>query len=120
MQDLRDKNDDDSDDDVDDYRTQARQLLIDSTKNNVEKNLKEARLAERDVLIISSRVILSLVTAKWYKKNPPAIDEVRLLETISMSAHARRYGNQAAGIENHLLTNSDSLALIPLSNSNPT
>ena len=52
MQELEDDNDDDSDDKVYDYQTRARQRLIDSTKNNVEKNLKEARLAMREVFIV--------------------------------------------------------------------
>lgn len=118
IEDLRDKkNDDDSEsdsddrDNVNDYQTQARQQLIDSTKKSVERNLKEARLANRDVFIVSRHVIFSLVTAKGHKKIPPAIDEVRLMETIMMSAYARRYGNQAADIEDHLLTNSSPLAL---------
>jgi hypothetical protein len=94
MQDLGyDENDDDSlaDDNVDDYilEARARQLLIDSTRNNVEKNLEEARLAKHDVFIVSSSVMLSLVTAKGHKKTTLAIDEVRLMETIFMTAHAR-------------------------------
>ena len=102
MQELEDENGDDSDDKVNDYQTRARQRLIDSTKNNVEKNLKEARLAMREVFIVSSRVIFSLVTAKGHKNTTPAIDEARLMEVILEAAHARRYGNQAPGIENHL------------------
>jgi hypothetical protein len=94
MQDLGyDENDDDSlaDDNVDDYQLEARarQMLIDSTRNNVEKNLEEARLAKHDVFIVSSSVMLLLVTAKGHKKTTLAIDEVRLMETILMTAHAR-------------------------------
>ena len=102
---------DDSDDNVDDYQTRAQQLLINSTRKNVEKTLEEARLAKRDVFIVSSHVIFSLVNAKGNKKATPAIDEAHLIETILTMAYARRYGNQAPGIENHLLTSSYSLAL---------
>ena len=84
--------------------------LIDSTRNKVEENLEEAQLAKRDVFIVSSSVMLSLVTAKRRKKTP-AIDEARFMEAISFTAHARRYGNQASGMENRLLTNSYSLSL---------
>ena len=107
-----DESDDDLDDrdNVDNYRTRALQLLIDSTRNKVEENLEEAQLAKRDVFIVSSSVMLSLVTAKRRKKTP-AIDEARLMEAISFTAHARRYGNQASGMENRLLTNSYSLSL---------
>lgn len=110
------ENDDDSDDHVtvDDYQTRARQDLIDSTRENVEKNLKEIRLEERnrDVFIVSSNVVFSLVTAKRLKKTTPVIDEARLIETILKTAHARRYGNQAPVTENHLLTDLYPLALI--------
>ena len=54
-----------------------------------------------------------LVTSKGYK-TATAIGEARLMETILKSEHARRYSNQAVGTENHLLTNSYSLALIDL------
>ena len=59
-------------------------------------NLKEARLAKRDVFIVSTgrHVIFSLVTAKGHKKTPTVFDEARLMETFLMSAHARRYSNQ--------------------------
>ena len=52
MQDLGfDEIDDNSGDNVDDYdyQAQARQQLIYSTRNSVEINLKEARLAKRFV-----------------------------------------------------------------------
>ena len=115
MQDLGyDENDDDSDDDFGDYQARARQSLIESTKNNVEKHLEVAQLAKHDVFIVSSSVIFSLVTAKRLKKTAPEIDEAFLMETILRMAYARRYGNQPLGIEYHsnivtgnLLTNHD-------------
>jgi len=97
-----DENDDDSDDNSDDNQTRARQLLIDSTRNDLEGNLKKAQLAKRDVFIVSSSVIFSLVTGKRPKENIPEIDEIRLIEAILETAHARRYGNQAQCIENQV------------------
>ena len=52
---MQDLDYDDSEDNFDDYQAQARQKLIDSTRINVEKNLEEAGLAERDVFIVSSQ-----------------------------------------------------------------
>jgi hypothetical protein len=103
MQDLGyDENDDDADDgsDLADYQRRARQLLIDSTRKNLEDNLKKAELNKHDVFIVSNNVILSLVTAKEPKKTTPVIDEARLLESILRMAHARRYGTQASA-KNH-------------------
>ena len=64
-------------------------MLIDSTRNNVEKNLEENSAGEApDVFIVSCSVIFSLVTAKGLKKITPAIDGDRLMETILKMAHA--------------------------------
>ena len=91
MQDIGyDENDDDADENFDDYQEQARQLLIDTTRKNFEDNLVKAELNKREVFIVCCSVIFSLVNAK----KTPAIDEVRLLETILKMAHERRYGNQ--------------------------
>ena len=96
MQDIGyDENDDDADD-FDDYQRRARQLLIDTTKKNVEDNLEMAGLNKHDVFIVSGSVIFSLVTAKGLKKSAPAIDEARLMESILKMAHTRRYGTQAS------------------------
>ena len=80
--------------------TQMTMFTISSTTVNRQHqeqhgktNLKEARLAKRDVFIVSRHIIFSLVTAKGRKKTPTLIDEARLMETL-MSAHARRYSNQ--------------------------
>ena len=106
MQDLGyDENDDDAVDDFDNYQRQARQLLIDNTRKNLEDNLKKAELNKHDVFIVSSSVIFSLVTAKTSKKTTPAIDETRLLESILKMAHARRYGTQAAAKDHSTLVN---------------
>jgi hypothetical protein len=91
MQDIGyDENDDDADEKFDDYQKQARQLLIDTTRKNLEENLEKAKLKKHDVFIVSCSVIFSLVNAK----KTPAIDEVCLMETILKMAHGRRYGNQ--------------------------
>jgi hypothetical protein len=91
-----DENDDDADDDFDDYQRQARQLLIDATRKNVEDNFEKAELNKHDVFLVSSSVIFSLVSAKGHKKTTPTIDEARLMETMLRMAHARRYGSQAS------------------------
>jgi hypothetical protein len=94
MRDLGyDKND--ADDDFDDFQSQARQSLVDSTKKNLEDNLKKAELNKHDVYIVSSSDIFSLVNAKTIETTP-AIDEARLMESILKMAHARRYGTQAS------------------------
>jgi hypothetical protein len=105
-----DSNDDDAEDNFDDYRTRARQLLIDTTRRNVEKNLEKAGLMKRDVFIVSGSVIFSLVTEKGNKKkSTPAIDEARLVDAILRIAHARRYGSQAPP-KNHSNVVKDSMA----------
>ena len=65
-----DKDDDDASDHYNDYQTRARQLLIDTTRKNLEQNLKIAELAKRDVFIVSNKVLYSLVTAKGNRKTP--------------------------------------------------
>ena len=102
MQDIGyDENDDEADDKFDDYQRRARQLLIDSTRKNLEDNLEKAELKKHDVFIVSGSVLFSLVTGKGIKKTTLAIDEVRLMETILKTAHARRYGTRASAAKNH-------------------
>ena len=84
------------DDNFDNYR-QARQMLIDNTRKNLEDNLQMARLKKYDVFIVSNTAILSLVTGKALKKTP-AFDEIRLTEAILKMAHSRRYGNQVSSL----------------------
>jgi hypothetical protein len=88
-----------ADDDLADYRTRARQLLIDSTRKNLEDNLKKAELNKHDVFIVSNNVIFSLVTAKEPKKT--VVDEAHLLESFLRTAHARRYGPGSQASANH-------------------
>ena len=83
-----DENDDNADDDFDDFQRRARQLLIDSTKNNLEDNLESAELNKNDVFIVSCSVIFSLVNDKAIKRTPPAIDEDHLMKSILKMAHA--------------------------------
>ena len=103
MQDLGyDEDDEDAEDDFDDYQRRALELLIDATRKNLEDNLDKAELNEHEVFLVSSSVIFSLVNGKTLKKNrdPPPIDESRLMESIVKMAHARRYGTQASA-KNH-------------------
>ena len=71
-------------------------MLIDTTRKDLEQNLEKAELTKRDVFVVSGSVIYSLVTAKGNKKTAPAIDEVRLVETILKTAYERRYGTRLA------------------------
>ena len=65
MQDLGyNENDDDADDDYDNHQTRARQLLIDTTRKNLEKSVKKAELDKHDASIVSGSAIFSLVTAQ--------------------------------------------------------
>ena len=98
---MKDLGYDSADDDTDgysvDYEARARQTLIETTKNNVEINLEEAGLATRDIFIVDSSVIYSLVTDKWNKKKSrTVIHEARLIESVLMAAHERRYVAPAA------------------------
>ena len=96
MQDLGyDENDDDVDDDFGEYQRRARQLLIDTTRKNIEENLEKAELNKHEVFIVSSDVIFSLVTDKTLKTTI-AIDELRLMKAFLKMAHARRYGTQTS------------------------
>ena len=110
MQDLGyDENDDsEPEDEYDGYQARARQILIDSTRENLEINLEKAELAKHDVFIVSESVIYSLVTGKWNKKDTQTpIDEARLVETLLKIAHSRRYGTQTPP-KNHLADSIDS------------
>jgi hypothetical protein len=101
MQDIGyDEYDDNADDDFDEYQRRARQLLIDTTRKNLEDNLEKAELNKHDVFIVAGNIIFSLVNSKAIKKTTPAIDEARLMESILKMAHARRYGTQAPA-KNH-------------------
>ena len=80
--------DDIADEEFDDLQRRARQLLIDSTKKNLEDNLKKVELDKLDVFIVSCSVIFSLVNDKAIKRTPPAIDEDRLMKSILKMAHA--------------------------------
>ena len=101
MQDIGyDEFDDNADVEFDNYQRRARQLLIDTTRKNLEDNLVKAGLNKHDVFIVTGSIIFSLVNAKTVKKTTPAIDEARLLESILKMAHTRRYGTQASS-KNH-------------------
>ena len=95
-----DENDDNADDDFDDYQRRARQLLIDSSRKNLECNLEKAELKKHDVFIVTGRVIFSLVNLIAIKKTTPLIDEVRLMESIFKVAYERRHGTQTS-TKNH-------------------
>ena len=78
------------------HHSAARQLLIDSTRKNLDKNLEMANLAKRPVFIISSNSMHALMTEKWNWRNAAnVIDEANLLQAVLKAAHTRRYGAQA-------------------------
>ena len=98
--------DENADENFDDYQEQARQLLIDTTRKNLEDNLERAKLNKHDVFIVSKNNIYSLVTSKGNKETTtpsPEIDEIRLMESFLKMAHGRRYGTHCqASVMNHL------------------
>ena len=98
---MRDLGYNENDDDAD-HQKQARQLLVDATRKNLDDNLKKAELNKHEVFIVSCNVIFSLVTDKPVRnlKTTIEIDEVLLLEAFLKMAHARRYGTQASS-KNH-------------------
>ena len=100
---MRDKfgYDEDEEDAVEKYKkhySAARQLLIDSTKKDLDRNFAnpQANLAKRQVFIISSHVMYALMTDKRNSRTAAnVIDEIDLLKAILNAAHSRRYGDQA-------------------------
>jgi hypothetical protein len=77
------------------HHSAARQLLIDSTKNDLDKNLEKANLAKRQVFIISRSSMYALMTEKWSWRNAAnVIDEADLLQAVLNAAYSRRYGAQ--------------------------
>lgn len=75
------------------HHSAARQLLIDSTKKNLDKNLEKANLAKRQVFIISRNSMHALMTEKWNWRNEGnVIDEANLLQAVLKAAYSRRYG----------------------------
>ena len=75
------------------HHSAARQLLVDSTKKNLDKNLEKANLAKRQVFIISRSSMHALMTEKWNWRNEGnVIDEANLLQAVLKAAYSRRYG----------------------------
>ena len=79
------------------HHSAARQLLIDSTRKDFDKNLEKANLTKREVFIISRSSMCALMTEKWNWRNEGnVIDEANLVEAVLKAAYARRYGAQAS------------------------
>ena len=82
------------------HHSAARQLLIDSTKKNLDKNLEKANLAKRQVFIISRSPMHALMTEKWNWRNEAnMIDEANLLQAVLKAAYSRRYGPQLSTLK---------------------
>lgn len=80
------------------HHSAARQLLIESTKKDLDKNLKTANLAKRQVFIISRSSMHALMTEKWNWRNAAnVIDEANLLQAVLKAAYSRRYASSAQG-----------------------
>ena len=78
------------------YHPAARQLLIDSTKKNLDKNLELANLADRQVFIVSRGSMHAFMTEQWnWKTAANVIDEANLIQAVLQAAHTRRYGAHA-------------------------
>jgi hypothetical protein len=86
---------DSEEDDVEDYKRHhpaARQLLIDYTKQDLDRNLEKANLGKREVFIISKSSMHALMTEKLNWRNVAnVIDEVNLLQAVLKAAYTRRY-----------------------------
>lgn len=79
------------------HHSAARQLLIDSTKKNLDKNLEKANLAKRQVFIISRNSMHALMTEKWnWRSTANVIDEANLLQAVLKAAYSRRYDDQVS------------------------
>ena len=82
------------------HHSAARQLLVDSTKKNLDKNLEKANLAKRQVFIISRSSMHALMTEKWNWRNEGnVIDEANLLQAVLKAAYSRRYGAQLSTLK---------------------
>jgi hypothetical protein len=80
----------------------ARQLLIDATKKNLDKNLEKANLAKREVFIISRNSMRALMTENWNWRNEAnLIDEANLLQAVLRAAYDRRFGAQVSSTQDH-------------------
>ena len=98
--------------DVVNSQQRARQVLIDTTRKDLERNFERADLKKHDVFIVSADVIFSLVTDKALTGNKTnlAFDEVRLMEAILKMEHAQRYGKQASA-KNRTILAKDNMIL---------
>lgn len=91
-----DEGEEDADEIYKKHHSAARQILIDSTRKNLDKNLEKAKLSKREVFIISSNSMYALMTDKWNRRTiANVIDEANLLQAVLKEAHSRRYGAQA-------------------------
>jgi hypothetical protein len=83
------------------HHSAARELLIHSTKKNLDKNLEKANLAKRQVFIVSRSSMHALMSEKWNWRNTAnVIDEANLLQAVLKAAYSRRYGAQVS-IKDH-------------------
>ena len=90
MEDIQPDSDEEDANGSEELFKQARQIFIDSTRGDLEKNLQNALLTKRDVFIVSSLVMRALVTKKRSSKiSNMMIDEARLLEAVLKETHAR-------------------------------
>ena len=96
MDDIQPDSDGEEDANADDSEEflykRARQIFIDSTRGDFEKNLQKAApvLTKRDIFIVSSIVMRALVTKRCNSKiSNRMIDEARLLEAVLEESYAR-------------------------------
>jgi len=92
-----DENEEDAVEQYEKHHSAARQILIDSTRKNLDKNLEKANLVKRQVFIVCQSSMHALVTDKWnWRTAVNTIDEANLLQAVLKAAHSRRYGIQAS------------------------
>lgn len=90
MKDIQSDSDEGDANDLEELYKQARQIFIDSTRGDFEKNLQNAQLTKRDVFLVSSIVMRALVTKRCNSKiSSMMIDEARLLEAVMKETYAR-------------------------------
>ena len=101
-----DDSDEESEDanDSEEYYKQARQIFIDSTRGDFDKNLQAALLTKRDVFIVSSIMMRALVTKKCNSKiSNMMIDEERLLEAVLKETYARLGKDYSTVVEQNMI-----------------
>ena len=103
MEDIQPDDSDEEPENANDTK-RARQIFIDSTRGDFDKNLQAALLTKRDVFIVSSIVMRTLVAKTCNSKiSNMMIDEERLLEAILKEMYVRLGKDYSTVVEQNMI-----------------